>query len=226
MFSDRIFKITFLISLIVHGVILYRNPSLAIFSINKKEKELEVSYFKDTQKPEETQEIIASKREPPLKILSRIKVDKKIPPPFIDREGIFKKDRDIALHKPAFTKPVFTRPDVIAIRKKIALPPIDIDKINNPSYINYYQTVREKIKRSAYQNYTRTDVGEVFLSFIISNNGNLEEVHLNEEKSISNSYLKDIALRSIKDSGPFPKFPQELDYSRLSFNVVISFQIE
>lgn len=226
MFSDRIFQITFLISLIIHGIVLYRNPNLAIFSINKKEKELEISYFKDVREDKETQEIIASKPEPLLKIPSRIKVDKKIPPPFIDKESIFKKNRDITLHKPATTLPIFTKPDIIAIKKKITLPLIDVDKINNPSYINYYQIVREKIKRSAYQNYTRTEVGEVFLSFIISNDGNLEELHLNEEKSISNSYLKDIALRSIRDSAPFPKFPQELDYPRLSFNVVISFQIE
>ena len=40
-----------------------------------------------------------------------------------------------------------------------------------------------------------------------------------------NPYLRDIALRSIKASS-FPNFPKELDYLQLTFNVVISFEIE
>jgi TonB family protein len=148
------------------------------------------------------------------------------PPPFIDRESIFNQKQQPVLPKPSFAKPVLIKPDIIAIKKKITLPPIDLDKINNPSYISYYQIVREKIKRAAYQNYTRTEVGEVYLSFIISSDGYLNELQLKEEKSTASPYLKEIALHSIKDASPFPNFPQELDYPQLSFNVVISFEIE
>ena len=101
-----------------------------------------------------------------------------------------------------------------------------MDKINSPSYVQYYQIVREKIRRSAYYNYSRTEIGEVYISFIISSDGVLKETRLVEEKSCSSQYLRDIALRSIKDASPFPNFPKELDYPNLSFNVVISFEIE
>jgi TonB family protein len=103
---------------------------------------------------------------------------------------------------------------------------MDLDKINNPSYIGYYQIVREKIKRSAYQNYTGTEIGEVTVSFIVSSDGYLRDLRLVEEKSSSTEYLRETALRSIKDASPFPEFPKELDYPQLSFNLAITFEIE
>jgi TonB family protein len=86
--------------------------------------------------------------------------------------------------------------------------------------------VREKIRRAAYQNYTRIETGEVYVSFIISNDGYLKEIKLIPEKSSPIPYLRETALKSIKEASPFPNFPKDLDYPQLSFNVVISFEIE
>jgi len=86
----------------------------------------------------------------------------------------------------------------MAIKRKITLPAIEMAKIDNPSYISYYQIVREKIRRSAYQNYTHNETGDVYVSFIISNDGYIKDVHLVEEKTTVNGYLKNIALRSIR----------------------------
>jgi TonB family protein len=226
MFSSRIFQITFLVSLIAHGAILLHNPDLTLFSPNKKEQKIEVSYVKPPAEAKTEVKNPLPKSEQFLKLPPQITADKRIPPPFIDMEGFFKGSKEISSRSPDFTKPAFIKPDIIAIKKKITLPPIDMDKINNPSYISYYQIVREKIRRAAYQNYTRTETGEVYLSFIISSDGYLREVRLLEEKSSGVAYLKEIALRSIKDASPFPNFPKELDYPQLSFNVVISFEIE
>lgn len=224
MFSDRLFQISLLISVIAHGVILFQNSNLAIFSRNKADRNLEVSYVKPLKEPKAA--VQPAQKEPFLKLPLNITMQKKIPPPFIDKEGIFKDNRALSRRLPAIAKPAFIKPDIIAIKKKITLPPVDLDKINNPSYINYYQIVREKIRRSAYYNYTRTETGEVYISFIISSDGYLKEVRLVEEKSSANQYLREIALRSVKDASPFPNFPKELDYPQLSFNVVISFEIE
>ena len=227
MFSNRVFQIAFLISFITHGVMLFQNSNLSLFSTNQKEQKLEVSYLKNQEQPKKDTPPITLKKEPLLKLPSRVTVGKRIPPPFIDKEAFFRgTDKAMDLQQSLFAKPLFIKPDVIAIKKKITLPPIDIDKITNPSYISYYQLVREKIKRAAYQNYTRTETGEVYLSFIISADGSLKEIQTREEKSTSSPYLKEIALRSIKDASPFTAFPQELDYAQLSFNVVISFEIE
>jgi len=231
MFSDKAFTITFVLSAIVHGVILFQNPNLNlnIFPKDKKEPVLEVSYLKipqETQATKEYPKTALPKKETFLKLSSRITANKINPPPFIDRENIFKKSKESISQKYVFSKPAFVKPDIIAVTKKITLPPIDIDKIDNPSYISYYQIVREKIRRAAYHNYTRAEVGEAYLSFLISSDGSLKALQLIEEKSSPSVYLKEISLRSIKEASPFPNFPKELDYPQLSFNVVISFEIE
>lgn len=224
MFSDRVFQITLLISIITHGVIFFQSSNLSLFSSVKLTRNLEVSYVKPLQAPNPAPQ--TGKKEPFLKLSLNITMQKNIPPPFIDKEGIFKDNRAMSRRLSAITKPAFTKPDIIAIKKKITLPPVGLEKINNPSYVGYYQIVREKIRRAAYYNYSRTDTGEVYVSFVISSDGYLKEARLVEEKSSANQYLREIAVRSVKDASPFPNFPKELDYPQLSFNVVISFEIE
>jgi len=228
MFSNKTFQVAFLLSLVTHGIILLQNPNLNlnIFSLNKKDEHLEVSYIEPPAQPQELPKIIEPKKEPFFKLPSKITGVKTAPPPFVDRENIFKKSKEIMSKEFTSTKPAFIKPDIIAVKKKITLPPIDINKIDNPSYISYYQIVREKIRRAAYQNYNRVEIGEVYLSFVIFYDGTLKTLRLVEEKSSSSAYLREIALRSIKEAAPFPNFPKELDYPHLSFNVIISFEIE
>jgi len=226
MFKDKIFLTAILISLITHGVILFQNSNLSSFAANKNNQKVEVSYIKQVREVKSEFKAHLVKNEPFLKIDQKITADKSVPPPYVDKESIFKNANTISSREVDFAKPAFANPDVIAIKKKITVPPLNLDKINNPSYISYYQIVREKIKRAAYQNYTRQDTGEVYLSFIISNDGFLKDSRLVEEKSTSIQYLREIALRSLRDASPFPNFPKDLNYPSLSFNVVISFQIE
>lgn len=150
MFSDRAFQIAFLISVITHGIIFFQNPNLNlnISPKNKKEQNLEVSYIKPSFEIKERPKTAEPKKEPLLKLPSKITVVKTAPPPFIDKENIFKKSKEIISKESIFNKPAFIKPDVIAIKKKITLPPIDIDKVNNPTYISYYKIVREKIRRA------------------------------------------------------------------------------
>ncbi len=228
MFSDRVFQIAFIISLIAHGVILVQNSNLnfPVLRQNKKQ-DLELKYVKAPPEEKKVIENQPLKKEPPLKLPLKITVDNRIPPPFIDKESIFKeKNKKIASGNQNLIKPALIKPDIIAIKRKITLPAIDIDKLNNPSYISYYQIIREKIKRAAYQNYTGSDVGEVAISFIVSNEGYLKEIRLIEEKSCPSAYLREVALKSIRDASAFPKFPKELDFQQLSFNLVITFEIE
>jgi TonB family protein len=106
------------------------------------------------------------------------------------------------------------------------LSPVDLNKINSPVYLSYYQIGREKIKRAAYSNYTRAEEGEICISFVVSSDGHISAVKLIEEKSSQSAYLRNIAFRSVQEASPFPKFPKELDYPQLTFNIVISFEIE
>jgi TonB family protein len=227
MFSDKVFQITLLISLAAHVIILSRNPNLNLSPIKKIQQSLEVRYVKPPKEiASEPKAHGQRKIDPFLKFTQKITAEKRNPPPFIDKNDMFNKAGRKTLADSGFTKPPIIKPDIIAIKKKISMPLVDLDKINNPSYLGYYQIVREKIRRAAYYNYTRTEIGEIYVSFTISSNGNLKEARLVDEKSSQNYYLREIALRSVKDASPFPVFPKELDYPTLSFNVVISFEIE
>jgi TonB family protein len=249
MVSDRLLRVTLAVSLFAHGAILLQSPHLNPFSPPPKEQTIKVRYLK---KEELASKLIPKqlsnsspgksfpKSDPFLKLDSRIGMSNKIPPPYIEQENVSVKEKtsqarlgNNALPPPSqsrksanFVKPAFTNPDFTTIKKKITLPAIEMAKIDNPSYISYYQIVREKIRRSAYQNYTHSQTGEVYISFIISNDGLIKGVRLVEEKSSANEYLRGIALRSVNDASPFPNFPKELDYPQLSFNIIISFEIE
>jgi len=94
----------------------------------------------------------------------------------------------------------------------------------NPAYMDYYQTIREKVRKNAYRYYNSKERGEIFLSFIVLSDGKLKDVHLRRESGISNDLINN-ALRSVRESSPFPVFPQELkDYPSLQFNLSIHFK--
>jgi TonB family protein len=229
MFSNKVFLFTFLVSIALHTFILIQDSNFSIFSRNKPEQKIEVSYLKESIKQEASLKDLTIKKSPFDKLPPKISIDKQLPvsrPEVKNLEDIFKKNMEQLQHQATALKPISMKPESIAMKKKITLPPIDIDKINNPSYISYYQLVREKIRRAAYQNYIRSETGEVYLSFLILKDGRLKEVKLQEERTSGNSYLKQTGLKSIQDASPFPPFPKELDYTQLSFNVIISFEIE
>lgn len=232
---DRILLICLVSSLIIHLTILSRNSNFRILPSEKKAKQVKVRYVKETSaklisrsKAQNSASVAkASGREPLFKIPPRISMERQAPPPpFVERQKIQQANTSIPLPKAVFNKPSFAKPVEISIRRKISLPPIDVNKINNPVYISYYQVVREKIKRSAYQNYSSTETGEVTVSFLISDNGYLKDMKLVEEKSSASPYLREIAARSVKDASPFPNFPRDLAYPQLSFNLTITFEVE
>lgn len=246
--ADRLLRFTLMVSILAHVVILLRSPNLNPFTPAPKTQEIAVRYIKENPavKPlprytsESSRQKLMRGSEPFLKLDSKVVGGaRRAPLPYVEpsqpqgakslanRTGNNSLPAYSLSHKSGgFSKPIFSSSAMTAIKKKINLPAIEIAKIDNPSYISYYQVVREKIRRSAYENYTHNETGEVYVSFIIFNDGYLKEARLVEERTTAKEYLKSIALRSIKDSSPFPNFPKELDYPQLSFNIIISFEIE
>jgi outer membrane biosynthesis protein TonB len=92
----------------------------------------------------------------------------------------------------------------------------------NPAYLDYYQSIREKIKQYIYQNYNLSDSGEVTLSFTILNSGELAAV--SSKKGAQDLKLLNTVIKSIESAAPFKSFPKELPYSRLRFNLAIYFK--
>ena len=92
-----------------------------------------------------------------------------------------------------------------------------------PAYMNYYNTVREKIRKNAYHYYNSHQKGIIYISFVVLKNGDLFDQTLSETSTV-NRELVDIAFKSIRTASPFPPFPKELDYPKLQFNVSIHFK--
>jgi len=220
--SDRFFAIALVISLAIHSIIFLRMPFIDFMRRNNAIISVKVAYLKNPPPlPEQkTRRELPDRRKDNSRFINSANINRK---EFFDREK-----RALNPKIPQYlSKPAPLSEPMPVFRKKISVPPLDEgSKINRPSYNSYYELIREKIRHSAYQNYSSSETGEVYIAFVILSDGSLKEVRYIEEKSTPSYYLKDISLRSIKAAAPFPAFPQDLDYPQLSFNVLISFQLE
>ncbi|MCX7926549.1 MAG: TonB C-terminal domain-containing protein [Candidatus Omnitrophica bacterium] len=224
--QDRTFFIALFVSSCLHIMVCLNYENIRQSPHHKIQPMVKITYLKTYPQLLEFEKLTHNNLPVVCSLQQRHLSSQQISSDFKDFLTKDKASIDIKVKEEIPLKPNISKPDIIAIKKKITLPPIDINKINNPSYVSYYQFVREKIRKAAYQNYTRTETGSIYLAFVIASDGTLKDVYLNEERSALNYYLRQISLRSIRDAAPFPPFPKELDYPQLSFNVIISFEVE
>jgi TonB family protein len=144
-----------------------------------------------------------------------------IPPPYV--EDIMQRLNPLNYKENIhLTKPTMIEENI----KEIILSEVPQDKKVEKlsAYMDYYRLIREKIRRNAYRYYNTQESGEVFLRFTVLKDGRLESIYLDEE-SVRSNFLREIALRSIKEAAPFPSFPEELkNYHQLQFNISIYFK--
>jgi hypothetical protein len=213
------------ISLVFHAVFFLFLPRLAISSLSARLDKLEVSYSQ--------LQALSAVLQPRLQ---DIRTPAEIKKNFRGSINMLKKDMQPVDAQELKEASHYFKPDEarekrpltaqqFSAQKKITVPPVKSEKMKNPVYNNYYQVVREKIRHRAYTNYSRYETGEVYLTFIVTSDGNLQGVKLMEEKTRADNYLREVALKSIRDSAPFPAFPANLLFPELSFNVVIAFEV-
>lgn len=219
--EDKIFRIAIIFSLVAHLAVFTR------FYVTKQElrhvvkKDPEVSYKieRPVQKVSES-EMLARKVE---SIAPRKDAMGMPPPQPPSSEDIFKEAGDMGDSFKMFDRKP-ERIKGIKVTKEVAVPMLKSEKINTPSYVTYYQIVRDRIRERAYTNYTKLSVGEVYLTFIIRSDGTLVELKILPDKTTANEFLENVGVKSVQEAGPFPPFPQDLNYPELTFNVSISFQ--
>lgn len=96
---------------------------------------------------------------------------------------------------------------------------------SSKDYINYFQLLREKIRQALRSNYMDyQNQGDVSLAFVLNSDGSLSTVEVDNKSSSPDTTLKSIAIESVKEAAPFPSFPKALSYSKLSFNLEVSFK--
>lgn len=216
---ENTFKFSIIASFLIHGFLLSQLPHLDTSRLNSPLQEIEVTYYK--------LQMLKLRSDDPGVTLAKSTIKRS--PLAIKKEDLpspISKDAASFLKKLQLNKGNQTVIKQIHPQKKITLPEVKSEnKIKNPKYNNYYQTVREKIRRHAYDNYLRYETGEVYLVFVVLKDGSLKEAKIVEEKSSAANYLKEVALKSVSEASPYPVFPEGLSYPELSFNVIISFEI-
>ena len=220
--EEWIFAIALIVSCSLHALFLTRFALSSIRYSKKDRKQIEVVYTqvvpeketaKEKQEPKEVRSLKQKKLQDSRLLLKKNPTGS----PVLKDEKALSQDVKMT-DKPASF-------DRIPVERRISVPPVKSGKINNPLYLNYYQLVRSRIKDQAYRNYTEYTSGEVYLTFVLLSDGTLKQLKLIEEKTSAEDNLRQIGMKSIRESNPFPAFPADLKYPELSFNVVISFEV-
>ena len=104
-------------------------------------------------------------------------------------------------------------------------PPIPAHLRSNPSYMSYYQVVRDRIRRIANRNRPRPfEPGDVGLWFVVAANGELQDIGGLALRGGAHARLQRVAETAVRQAAPFPPFPPTLPQRAIPFHVVISFE--
>jgi hypothetical protein len=222
-------------SLFVHvtGIVLLSIPYTKVLQSSQPPKSIEVIY-QDLESP--SKEGVASSGED-LKIVKDPKTDDDQKLKIVDRKNelfaaLEDRIRDLSKLTGKLRSGEKSSEKIVTmdLGKKITLPPLSTEKINNPKYLTYNDDMRDMISRNikqkayAYVNHPDFQAGEVYLTFVLTSEGVLKGVKIIEDKTMANDYLRAVALKSIQESNPFPPFPKGFDYPEFTFNLLITFQ--
>jgi len=157
----------------------------------------------DTQKPQRSINIVRQIKRPPIP--QPVQQSPLVPPP------------------PKYVDHLESMP-LAAKEVLLSDQPINNELKRLPAYASYYQLIRNKIRKHAFKYYDSIASGEVFLTFVITKDGVLDTLIV-KNNATGTIALEDIAIRSIKESAPFPQFPDELkSYTKLQFTISIAFK--
>jgi len=213
---DNPIKVAIIISAVFHSVIFFAWPSLKVFFPKRPDKVSEITYYKIVQ----SRPMRVIKQNPqqqqPQKINQVKRLESTIQTPA---------EKEKQANPPPKQEELAKKEPASPVKQDLVIPPVPAGVEKMPAYLDYVQTVREKIKRVANLRYKRLyAVGDVMLNFVLTSDGNLRILRVVDERSVDDQRLRDVAEAAIKEAAPFDRFPADLEFRELSFSVVISFQ--
>lgn len=217
--EDKFFRWALTISIAVHLATLISLTFSSNRFDRKTIKRLEVTYqvtkpAVEQAKPKESQ-IRRAKDEKPLKD-SKISAAA-IPSTFIRNKAQLG-DVKVLKKQPSQIGSMYTKP-------KASLAVSGMEKINNPKYTTFEKTIGAKIKQRVQMYLDHPDFAEgyIYLTFLLSADGVLQQIQVIEEKTQANEYLRKISIQSVEESSPFT-MPADLNFPQLTFAVTIVFR--
>jgi outer membrane biosynthesis protein TonB len=230
MTTDRIIYYCLLFSLSVHLIVLSIFSFFHFKMAKKTHQAVEIIYSTRTKaaplipiqtKEKEVSLLKEKKTAPKLDILTK-KMDS--PMSFQDSMKDMTKSGEMNQTKKEVQK-ITSFEDA---SRRVTVPLLKSEKITNPKYLSYNEAIRQKIRQRAFTFVNHPDFkqGEVYLTFVLDSNGNLKDLKIIDSKTHANDYLRGVGVKSVEQSSPFSPFPADLHYDELTFNVVISFQVD
>jgi len=222
----------FVISVVSHFLIFAPLGGLKIFSLmSKKEADVQINYYR--LKPLKIESV-------KLTTKNKIAEAEKAPPPFIKekpqqvkKESKYVEVKEIEqpqkkeeLVKAPGPKKGPPKPRPEPARKELSYEAIPGTTLpNTPECQNYYLYIREKIRRQLEKEYKyKHGEGMVAVAFVLSRWGELSEIKILKDKSIGEPIHYRLAYESLKGAAPFKAFPEEVNLSRISFNLTVVFK--
>ncbi len=244
MYENKTLQLAALISILLHFAILLSAPYMGVLPERQPIKPIKVAYFKIEEHPEKlidqkSEKLVVQKQEspyhqvlPPMspEALPDVRKEDIVNPPFNPQPA----DKQEQVRKEEPTVETIgsgsSSRAVIGGKGKKFETVVNDEKDNGKkaTYIGYYRLVREKIRYYADKNYIKegsASEGEIFLSFVVTSRGELLHIMIIDRRSAEDSLLRNIAIDSVKDASPFPAFPQGMNQYQITFNVIISFEL-
>ena len=220
---DRTLRISLFISFFAHALLVIPISNINLLRQLQSPLPIEVTYHKIKNDSPNIQKDLLTKNNLGFKN-SQLKT---IPPFVLKREMSvpdFIKEDLLANKESELKKTTLVKTD--AVKKKVTVPVMESTNIKSPVYKSYSRSIRGKITYYAHKNYNGSEEGFVYVTFVISADGQLKEVIILDEESRGSSFLKDIVVKSIKDASPYPPFPKDFGSPQISFKVIVSFELE
>jgi len=203
MIRDRIFISALLLSASLHFVLFASGGFFNLPKDNRPETQIEVTYVVTEPLNDKNEKILQSL--PKKYDLKRAETKLKKSPP---QKSASAEAREV------------TENEAALLEKSQ-----QIEAENLEEYIAYYKLLREKIKTNVNRYYARaSEEGEVYVVFSLGRDGTLKKILIDEARSAPSRFLKDVALKSVKNASPFPAFPGKLKRDELIFSIAIIFK--
>lgn len=242
MSENKSLQLAVLISLLLHFAIFLSAPYIGITPKKESFTPIKVAYLKVKEPPKK---LIGQKPKPQMLSRSQVfspvspealpEVTKEdmtspVPAPITETQSVAKQEQ-IKKEEPTVETIKGSGSGAVIEGKGRRFETIvnnEKDSGKKATYIGYYRLVREKIRYYADRNYTKegsASQGEVFLSFTVTSNGELLHIMIVDNKSADDPLLRNIAIDSVRDASPFHVFPQGMNQYQITFNVIISFEL-
>ena len=221
--STRLIYGAFFVSLVIHVCVLFVFNATNFFNLrNNPLKRVEVSLR--TKPPE-------AKSSPA--VVAKI-IPQKQPvyqPKEIERKEILKGVLGQKAPKSPDNFKIFERSNdkikELNVVKKVSIPLLDSEKINDPKYEKYKLAIKEAISEVMNRKFSEVQdkiAGDIYLTFLITKEGVLKEVKIIEEKSSANENLRRLALEGIRET-QFALL-QDFQVPEMTFNSQLIFQVD